>query len=183
MELNDLKLFALFYIMEQDLSKKDQIHLMNFIEGAGSDEIIFLLATGQVPLEENFMIREVDGQAYRLESFSHKRLQAAGDVGHKLSKAHMYFGTAISGMATSIAFKINKEKMAQLAGKCENEKGTARKACYNMIRRDAIRAEILALSSMKSKCHKSKTAETCIKNIDNRMKKLQQRMDAIKVST
>ena len=75
----------------------------------------------------------------------------------------------------------NKKMMEKLRKKCEKEKGVAKKVCHNKIRRDSYRAEIAALSSMKIKCRKSKNPETCIKNIDKRIKELQKQMDSIKV--
>jgi len=57
----------------------------------------------------------------------------------------------------------------------------AKKVCFNKVRRDAIRSEILALSSMKIKCRKTNNSELCVKNIDKKIKNLQQKMDAIKV--
>lgn len=176
MESNDLKMFALFYIKEQKLSDKGTIRLMNFIECAGDEEILFLLATGHIPSENNTIVRESEGKVYRIEEIKTK------DIAHGLSHAYMYTAPNITAMSTMIAMKVKKEKMAKLSAKCEKEKGAARKTCYNMIRRDAIRAQIRALNSMKTKCHKAKTSETCIKHIDAKMKNLQQRMDAIKVS-
>ena len=149
---------------------------MNFIEGAGDNEILFLLANGKIPSEKNIIVREVGGMAYRVEAISTK------DLANKASMFYMYTAPNIQVMATSIAMKIKKEKLAKDAVKCEKEKGSARKACYNMIRRDAIRAQIRALNAMKVRCRKTKSSETCMKNIDIKMKKLQHSMDAIKVS-
>jgi len=221
MNSDDLKLFALFYIKEQeDLSDKDKIDLMNFIENANDEEVTFLLATGYKPGETVHKIKEIDGQAYRLESgaavvvgTASEVLPAAvraartariafqaGKAGYMARKIYKtakedvpkeegLFGdttinlaaSAVSALAHSLAYKINRKKMAQLSKKCEKEKGMAKKVCFNKVRRDAIRSEILALSSMKIKCRKTKNSELCVQNIDKKIKSLQQKMDAIKV--
>jgi hypothetical protein len=90
-------------------------------------------------------------------------------------------GSAISSLASAIAMKVNKKYMEKMSKKCDKEKGLAKKTCYNKIRRDSIRTEILSLTSMKIKCRKAKNAETCIRNIDKRIKQLQKRMDSIKI--
>jgi hypothetical protein len=175
MKSNDLKLFALYYIKEHEISDKDKLKLMGFVENANDEEILFLLATGQMPSESNFVVKEIDGQAYRLEKVDFETIS-------KTMANFQAFNPAITAMALSISMKVGKEQMKKLASKCENEKGAAKTTCHKMIRRDAIRAEIRALSSMKTKCHKAKSSETCIKNIDKRIKQLQQRLDTIKVS-
>jgi hypothetical protein len=198
MDSNDLKLFALFYIKEHDdLSDKDKIKFMNFVEGANDDEILSLLYTGQMPGDEIYRIREADGEAFRIEESSAVALATAGISARSLYKTSKsdtpkeekpwgattitLGASAASSLALALAHKINKKTMKQLSGKCEKEKGMAKKACHNKIKKDSIRAEKVALNSMKIKCRKTKNPETCIKNIDKRIAELQKKIDAIKV--
>ena len=166
---------------------------MNFVEGANDEDVLFLLATGQTPGDEILTVRE-DGPAFRLE-FSTKAyvaVQAAKHVAGVIVPAYIrrqkekrelgMSATAISSLAQTLGMKINKSKIDQLSKKCTNEKGESKQICLKMIRKDAIRAEILALNSMKVKCRSLKNDEACIKNIDKRIKMLQQKKDAIKVS-
>jgi hypothetical protein len=100
----------------------------------------------------------------------------------KVDPSTMYLaGVSAAALAASIAFKVGKKGLAKMQPQCDKEKGHARKVCYNKVRRDSIRVEILSLSSMKIKCRKTKNPETCIKNMDKRIKELQDRMDSIKV--
>lgn len=221
MNSDDLKLFAIFYIREQDnLSDKDKINLMSFVETASDEDVLYILATGYRPGDTIHQIKELNGQAYRLESGTAFAVGAASEIlpaavraaraarlafhagkagymARKIYKtAHQDFpkdespigdttinlaASAVSALAHSLAYKISRKKLAHLSKKCDKEKGVAKKVCFNKIRRDAIRSEILALSSMKVKCGKTNNPELCLSNIDKKIKSLQKKMDAIKV--
>lgn len=170
MNLSDLKLFAVFYIKEDEiLSNKEKVSLMDFVEEANEDQILKLLFTGQTG-DDTLSIEEAGGQAYRINA----------DVS-KDNSSRVLATAAATSLISSIGFKINRKKFEQLSKKCEKETGMAKKVCLNKGRRDAIRSEILALNSMKVKCRKTKNSDKCIKNIDSRVKKLQKTMDTIKV--
>jgi hypothetical protein len=222
MDSNDLKLFALFYIKEhEDLSDKDKVKFMNFVEGANDEDVLFLLYTGQMPGNKILQIKEADGDAFRIEESASAEItsqvatqavdtlpnlvkvayhtgKAGLDVRSILKKAReekeggshekpwgpstiALGATAASSLAMAASHKIMKRRLDSLSAQCEKEKGMARKVCYNKIRKDSIRAEILSLSSMKIKCRKTKNPETCIKNIDARIEELQTKMNSIKV--
>jgi hypothetical protein len=221
MQSKDLKLFAIFYIKEDEiLSDKDKVQLMDFVESSDDKNVLFLLATGQMPGERFLSIKE-SGNAFQIQEFTAtghivqttvdaivggahikdlaKSAFYAGKMGfqgyktykhvkdpvakeRKIDASTMYLaGAAASALAASVALKVGKKGLAKMQPQCDKEKGQARKVCYNKIKRDAIRMEILSLSSMKIKCRKTKNPETCIKNMDKRIKELQDRMDSIKV--
>ena len=90
-------------------------------------------------------------------------------------------GVAAASLAASIVHKMGAKNLKKLRLQCDREKGKAKTVCYNKVRRDAIRTEIVSLSSMKIKFLKTKDSEKCIKKIEQRIKELQNRMDSIKV--
>lgn len=209
MKLEDLKLFALFYIKESDnLSNKEKISLMEYVDKVGESEILFLLATGCTP--DNYVsIEESNGVAYRIQEVARVDLAARLAVrgitamkGEDLLQTYKSYDptnpeqaeekpwghstrelalTAFNALANSIAYKMKKKYVDKNMQKCEKEIGVARKACHNKIRKDAIRAQIVALSSMKVKCRKTKNFDKCTKDIDAQIKNLQNKMNAIKV--
>lgn len=205
MNSNDLKLFALVYIKEDEvLTDKQKVRLMEFVDIANDAQVLFLLATGQLPLDESLAVQVVATSADAIQGISAIKDLAkaswmagkAGYSGYRLydaikgvpkeekpwgSTTIALAGTAISSLAVGLSMKMNKKYMARMAKKCDKEKGIAKKTCYNKIRRDSIRTEIVSLTSMKVKCRKAKNADTCIRNIDKRIKELQNRMDSIKV--
>jgi len=222
MNSDDLKLFSLFYIRDNEfLADKDKIWLMEFVEKASDEKILKLLFTGD-PDSKVYSIEECDGQAYRIregmiadlgvplltnmiKAEKGRRIAKVvinvGKAGYTAKKTMKLYkepynmqqedpwgpatislaGQAASALMMGLSLKVNKQYMANLSKKCEREKGMAKKVCFNKIRREAIRAEILSLSSMKIKCRKTKNQDVCIKNIDKRIKILQDRMDSIKV--
>jgi len=224
MNTEDLKLFALFYIREDEvLTDKEKIHLMDYIGEAEDEEVLFLLATGQLPNEKIIEI-QTHGDAFRIEESwetdllikgvekgatyaasglspkhavkigfygakaafqgfkTYKTIKNPGSHEKATGSTTMYLGgTAASAMAATISYKLKKKHLERMGPQCDKEKGQAKKVCYNKIKRDAIRVEILSLSSMKIKCRKTKNSDECIKKIEQRIKELQNRMDAIKV--
>ena len=223
MDSNDLKLFALFYIRDDEfLSDKNKIKLMEFVEKSSDEEVLFLLATGQVP-QEKVVSMKGSGDAYRFEegmigdyapAVIHKGIEVATGAkdlkdifrtGMHVTKAgiHGYktyktikgpdvekpwgptstslAGLAAGNLAASVAYKLSQKKLKKLRLQCDKEKGQAQKVCYNKVRRDSIRSEIVSLSAMKIKCRKTKNSEQCIKKIEQRIKELQNRMDSIKL--
>jgi hypothetical protein len=201
MNSDDLKLFALIYIKEDEvLTDKQKVRLMEFVDIANDAQVLFLLATGQLPLDESLAAQAIVTSADAIQGISAIKASwvagRAGYSGYRLydaikgvpkeekpwgSTSITLAGTAISALAVGLSMKMNKKYMAKMAKKCDKEKGIAKKTCYNKIRRDSIRTEIVSLTSMKVKCRKAKNAETCIRNIDKRIKELQNRMNSIKV--
>lgn len=224
MNSEDLKLFALFYIRDDEfLSDKNKIKLMEFVEKSSDEEVLFLLATGQVPQEKITIMKESGGAFQFTEYIAdiapdmiQKGIEfATGSGGRDLKnivRAGLHTGRAgfqgyktyktvkgpatekpwgavpvgltgvsIGNLASSVAYKLSQKKLKKLQVKCDKEKGQARKVCYNKVRRDSIRSEIVSLSSMKVKCRKTKNSEQCIKKIEQRIKELQNRMDSIKL--
>ena len=217
MQTEDLKLVALFYIKElENLSAKEKLDLMEYVENGSEDDVLFLLATGHKNKEGSFLeITEENGQAYRFQEFfgtvpasvQAGRLAVKGiraglrakefastvtsydptDVKQAEEKpwghSTQFLGhTAFMAFADAITLKIKKNHMAKNAKKCEKEKGEAQRICYNIIRKDAIRAQIAALSAMKIKCRRTKDEKTCLQKTELKIKELQKRMDTIKVS-
>jgi hypothetical protein len=225
MKSEDLKLFALFYIKEDEvLSDKEKIQLMDFVGSSNDEGVLFLLASGQMPGEKFISIKE-DGDAFRIEESYEtdlilKGVEKAVDMGvsryinpksivktgfyagkaafqgfktyktfkgtskHEspVGQSTMFLGgTAAASMAASLSYKLKKKHMKKMGLQCDKEKGKALTVCHNKVRRDAIRVEILSLSSMKVKCRKTRNSEKCIKKIEQRIKELQNRMDSIKV--
>lgn len=205
MNSEDLKLFAIFYIKEDEvLSNKEKIQLMEFVEQAQDEEVLFLLATGQMPGERIVEVKN-HGDAFRIEE-SYEAAKGIAKAGFYVGKAGfqgmktyktfkgdskhespvgqstMFLGgTAAASFAAAVSYKLKKKHLVKMGLQCDKEKGKAKKVCYNKIRRDAIRVEIVSLSSMKVKCRKTKDSEKCIKKIEQRIKELQNRMDSIKV--
>ena len=221
MNSEDLKLFAIFYIKEDEvLTDKEKIQLMDFVESSNDEGVLFLLASGQMPGERVFTIKE-DGDAFRVEEsvtigVVQKGIELgiagldaaeltragfhAGKAGFQTAKTVKTFkreipkqekpwgqsstflgGVAAASLAASIVHKMGAKNLKKLRLQCDREKGKAKTVCYNKVRRDAIRTEIVSLSSMKIKCRKTKDSEKCIKKIEQRIKELQNRMDSIKV--
>ena len=206
MNSNDLKLFAIFYIKEDEvLTDMEKVKLMEYVENADDEKILFLLKTGTVfPISESGASLGIAiGADAIIGGMSAARLAKTGWVAGKGaytgynayksittlpkdekpwgSSTISLAGSAVSSLATAIAFKVNKKYMEKMKKKCDQEKGMAKKTCYNKIRRDAIRAEVVALTSMKVKCRKAKNADICVQNIDKRIKQLQKRMESIKI--
>jgi hypothetical protein len=182
MKSEDLKLFALFYIKEDEtLSKKEKIKLMNYVEGTSDEDLLFFLATGQFSSDKFYKIQEMPTASGIATAIS---ISDARDLAEEKTLSSSTFrltGAAVSALAFSVAHKINKKYMQETKRQCDSEKGIAKKTCYNKIRRDAIRVEMVSLNSSKTKCQKTKNPETCIKNISKRTEDLQQRLDMIKV--
>lgn len=176
MTLEDLKLFTLFYIKEsKNISNKEKISLMEYVEKAEESDILFLLATGYTP-GRYIPIEELGGVAYRFYESEEELEKPWGYTTTSLMSTAIFYP-----LAYTISHKIKKKYMDKNMKKCEKESGSAKKACYNKIRKDAIRAQIVALSSMKVKCRSVKNTEKCIKDIDAQIKNLQIKMNAIKV--
>jgi hypothetical protein len=168
MKIEDLKLFALFCLKEDEiLTNKEKSILMDFIESANEKEILNLLLTGQKPEGKNLNIKEIDARTLFQYSKSGGNIDLASQT--------------VAGMFASIAYKMNRKYFTKMKNKCEQEKGFAKKTCFNKIKRDAIRTEIVALNSLKVKCRDTSNSETCIKKVDARIKDLQKKMDTIKV--
>ena len=182
MNSDDLKLFALFYIREDEfLTNKQKIQLMEFVDKADDKDVLFLLATGHLP-QENLMTMQEDGDAYRIEGIAaeliHKGIEVATSSSDVKNLARAGFHTAKAGfqgyktyqtlktptpgeekpwgptsmnlagisaasLAASVAYKMSQKKLKLLQAKCDKEKGKARKVCYNKVRRDSIRSEIV----------------------------------------
>ena len=201
MNSDDLKLFALFYIKEDEwLTDKEKVKLMEFVEVSNDEQVLYLLATGQLQLDESVTMPLVAKAVDAIQGgIAAKALYSASKAGGQVYMTKRYLsksipkekpwgqtslnltGTAMSALATALALKMNKKYIAKMDKKCSNEKGLAKKTCHNKIRRDGIRAEIVSLTSMKVRCRKAKDTDICIRNIDKRIKELQNRMDSIKV--
>jgi hypothetical protein len=206
MNSDDLKLFAICYIKEHEfLDDKERIQLMEYVEKAADEEVLFLLSTGSMlSLDESLAVQAVGTTVDVVQTGINARDIAragwmtgkAGYTGYRAYDAMKNLpneekpwgptttalaGAAISALAASMSMKVNKKYMERMEKKCDKETGIAKKTCHNKIRRDAIRTEIVSLTSMKVKCRKAKNAETCIRNIDKRIKELQNRMTSIKV--
>lgn len=207
MDLNDLKLFATFYIESDEiLSNKEKIDLMEFVKKGEQKDILYLLMTGQKPGEDLILVKESSvasaielvkggmdlkdlikiGAKTGVSVASTRRHIKKMNQGNTEEKpwghATIFLaGVAASSLAASLAFKMSQKKIKKLLQKCEKEKGMAKKVCNSKIRRDGLRMEITMLSSMKTKCRGTKEPDKCIKNIDKRIKTIQNRMDSIKV--
>lgn len=200
MELNDLKLIALYHIKDsENLSNKDKVSLMDYVDNAGEREILFLLGTGC--RAENFLeIEEEDGQAYRFREFVGTARLASLPVkiykGVKILKAEpedvkdekpwgvsstFLATTAVHAMVDSMLAKVKKGYMEKQGRKCDKETGDAKRSCYNKIRKDAIRAQIVSLNAMKVKCRNTNDEKKCLEKADTKIKELQTKMQNIKV--
>jgi hypothetical protein len=207
MDLNDLKLFAKFYIESDEiLTDKEKSNLQEFVKNSEQNDILYLLLTGQKPGEDLLVVKEssvastielirgglalkdlirLGAKAGVMAAFTKrhiKRAEEGGDEEKPWGHATIALGgIALSALATAVALKASRKRMEQVLKKCENEKGMAKTVCYNKTKRDSLRLEITILNSMKVKCKGSKNPDTCIKNIDKRIKSIQDRMDSIKV--
>lgn len=178
MDSVDLKLITIFYIREDEtLTESEKVQLMDYVEEASDDEVLFLLGTGNILGESSSDIM-INGDAMHISEEKpwgpttyNPMIQSGISVGTNI----------ISSASSAYGLKLNKKYVEKMQTKCDKEKGLAKKTCHNKVKRDGIRVEIKALSSMKVKCRKAKNAETCIQNIDKRIKELQNRMDSIKV--
>jgi len=215
MELNDLKIFALYYIKESEgVSDKEKAELMEYVDSADESEILFLLATG-CRAGNVLEIIERDG-AYRFQEFIGAASSAARSAQQvrlmvkgvrmatkagKLAKTVKDYDpvketegekpwgqsttflatTALHALADAAILKIKKGYLDKHGKKCDKEKGDAKRACYNKIRKDAIRAQIVALNSIKVKCRQTNNEKECLKKADAKIKTLQNKMQTIKV--
>lgn len=207
MELNDLKLFALCYIKEDEvLSDKDKFKLMEFVGKSEQKDILFLLATGQMPGKEILSVQESDGVAYRLQEFTYtpgplsailisnlvkmgyhgvKTWKSVKDPYKEHEKSTQELETTTSAavsMAAAIGMKIKAEHIKNHIKDCKKETGMAKNVCNNKLKRDGMRHEITVLSGLKNTvCNKTKDPISCKKNLDSKIKLIQKKMDSIKV--
>jgi hypothetical protein len=215
MNLNDLKLVALYYIKESELTNEDQISLMEYVDKSEESDILFLLATGC--RSENYLEMIEDGNAYTFQEFvggvsaSLRGAQGAriavkavraGMKGAKFAKSLKDYdpskekninekpwglttqhlgATAFQAFADAVMLKVKRGYIDKNIKKCEKETGDAKRSCYNKIRKDAIRAQIVALNAMKIKCRKTTDEKKCLKKADIKIKELQTKMQIIKV--
>lgn len=183
-------------------SNEDEILFLLTTGQMPGDEILTIEGSGDQAYRMEFVdpgTVEAGVQVAKAGAIGLKALVAGGKIGYhaaktiqslkgdptsKFARFDKYGGMAtstMSSMAASFALKVRKTQIQKMMNKCDKERGMAKRVCYNKVTRDAMRKEITSLSLSRNRCEVTNNPDKCIKDINDRIKTIQKKMDSIKV--
>lgn len=177
--INDLRLFASYYVEACDISFDDKVTFLKFVKEASGSQINHLLTEGKMvndlkPLQEG----DYDN-LFKMFKEPTKTQKTATYAKHYAAKATPAIAVAaVIAAAAFAATKIYKNYLSKAAKACSTKKGDAKKICMNKFKLDAMKHRIVALNKGKGACKKSKDPKKCVKGIDNKISKLKGKIQA-----
>ena len=169
MKLHELKEFTLYYILEHDnLTKAEKLQLGEFVKEANDDQINHLLLTGK-PCggkdAKDFVEKNPELVA---EVYQAHDIEQAGIAGMLTATLLAYTGFALG--------KIWKQYLSKAARECKGLVGLEKKSCMIKFKRQAVKKQLSAASSGKSKCAKTKDPVVCKRKLDGKIRKLKAKL-------
>jgi len=185
MNLNDLKLFSMFYTNEHEsLTKQQKLQIIDFIKEANEDQVYNLLITGKITsvkeaekidpemvkiLKESSVWSSVGG----ISDYSGATPGQAFHQGVGQGAGAAFATSAIVAGAAVLAVKLYKRFLSKAAKACNRKTGTEKTLCMNIYKKKALQAKATAFQQAKSKCSKSKNPTKCKASLDRKIKSIQ----------
>lgn len=159
----ELKIFALEYVKLHDrLIKEEKLAIAEFIMNASDEQVIYLLATGEV--KNSVTKEEVENL---LEYFGESGYSFKEKVELFLSRglipdsAKPWAVLGIAAIAAAAGILAYRKKFSAAAKACASRQGTDKKACINKFKMDAQKAKIAVMQKGLAACGKTKDPAKC----------------------
>lgn len=183
-KLKDLKLFALHYVYEHNLSVEENKYLCDFIMNSNEGEITGLLLTGntdpQSIQEYSGLSVKIFGKSLGTEWFEYaKDWSSANALVNKTLIATAIHTLSAVALVAGIAFigsKVYKRFLSKAAKMCGGRKGTEKTACINKYKIDAIKGRISLYQNGMKFCSKSKDVSKCRSSLQKKITKLKAKL-------
>ncbi len=180
--INDLRLFASYYVEACDVSAKDKVIFINFIKESNEDQIAYLLMKGVMESDQT-LLKEENFLSLMVQVLkSMYDLSGGGMTGVvNVARATAPVSIAASVIIAAAAFaatKIYKKYLSKAAKACAAKKGEAKKVCMNKFKLDAMKQRITNLGKAKTQCKKSKNPGKCVQGLDKKIIKLKSKLQS-----
>jgi len=177
MNTKDLKIFAMYYVMEHDdLLKEEKLGLIEFIKEASEDQVKFLLITGEVMpklvQEDIDALKEapLGGQAWKAfgsTSMFKDPVKATYKAGQTSGATH----AVVVAAALFAGAKAYKRFLSKAARACKEKGGVDKTRCMQKFKLDAKKAKIAAMQKGMSACSKTKDPSKCKAKLQGKIAK------------
>lgn len=169
MKLHELKEFTFYYILEHDnLTKAEKLQLGEFVKEANEDQVNYLLLTGRPcggKAAKDFAEKNPELVS---EVYQARDIEAAGVAGMLTATLLAYTGYALG--------TIWKQYLSKAARECKGFTGLEKKSCMVKFKKQAVKKQLTAVSSGKSKCAKTKDPVVCKRKLDLKIRKLKAKL-------
>ena len=171
MNTTDLKIFAMYYVMEHDnLLKEEKIAVMEFIKDNSEDHVKHLLLTGEVKYE---LVKEDLDFIKEGITDNWPNVVSARNYG----RVHGALAAVLVAAAAFAAAKAYKRYFTKAGKTCAGKKGIEKKKCIMQVKQKAQQEKLKQLqSALSSGCPKSKDPASCKQKLQSKISKEKAKM-------